>query len=620
MDVSVIIPTRNKKDDLRRCLQAVLAQQLHGAFEVLVCDDGSTDGTPEWIGRWFASESRLRCLSQAPRGPAAARNLGIRRARAPLIAMTDDDTIPQPGWLEALRVAAGFQGPPDGVLGVEGRVTAGRPLGPCETAPVNDSGGVYLTCNALYRRDALIEAGGFDERFPFPAFEDCDLAARIGHRGIAWAPDAVVVHPPRLVTWQTMLARFRYLPWAMVTARRYGYFGWPRFPTRRPRAASLANAVVKLPAGRFLSAVRSLAAHPGPALRAAIRALAEPFAALALAAPRLLRFDLESAALQMDSLGLASPQARVGLVIVHYRRPDQLLRCLRSFEAVRCPNLARIVVANETRPQEADRLRRELPAVEWVVSRENLGYTGGNNLGIERALELGCDYILVMNDDTVLLNPDFITGLVRFLELNPAVALAGPRVHLREPGRIQNTVLRCPSLLGNVLDWFGFRLFPGLYERSGDAVRPAEMLNGVCVMLRAAAVRQVGAFDPLFFNYIEDADLGLRLRSRGWTIAYLPIDSIVHLQKETGYDLYGWASLLLRRNAVYFLRKHRRPAQAWMLAAANMLLTLGRTCLSASRPDFRRRLDFSRALWRELRAVLWTGSWNPAPAWKPQSE
>jgi GT2 family glycosyltransferase len=262
--------------------------------------------------------------------------------------------------------------------------------------------------------------------------------------------------------------------------------------------------------------------------------------------------------------------------------------------------------------EQVERLRSRLPGLEWVVSTANRGYTGANNLGIQRALELGSNYLLVMNDDTECIAPDFIRRLVSFLELNPRVALAGPRVYLRRRGEVQNTVLCYPSLMGNLFDWFGFRLFPRLYERSGDAPRLAEMLNGVCVMVRAAAIRQVGAFDASFFMYVEDADLGWRLRRAGWQIAYLPVDSIIHHQKTAGYDLEGKVSLLLRRNSVYFLRKHHRPVEAWGLAAANLLLALARTFATTSAEKFRRRLSFCRALWREFRQVL-SGASLPEP-------
>jgi len=595
VDVSVIIPTHNKVAELGRCLEAVLGQQLDGSFEVLVCDDGSTDGTRERMETWSSSEPRLRYLRQPNRGPAAARNLGIRHAQAPLVAMTDDDTIPDPGWLRKLVEAVGRPG----AVAVEGRVTPGRPLGPAETAPVNDAGGVYLTCNLACRRDALLEVGGFDERFPYAAFEDCDLAAKLRARGeMVWAPEAVVVHPPRALTWRGTIRRLRHWPWVLVTGRRYGYLGWPRYATRHPRARVLWSALVTLPAGRFLEALR------GRSLRAALWAAAEPFIALVRAVPEILTFDLESAAFQMDYLNLSAGLPPLGVVIVHYKQPEMLVRCVESLRSCDYPALRIIVVDSASEPASLERLQSRLPGVEWIARSDNVGYTGGNNLGLARAMESGCERILLLNADTECIAPDFLRRLARFLERNPRVALAGPRVYLRGRGEVQNTILRYPSLYRNVLDWAGYRLFPGRYQRSGDRVRVAEMLNGVCVMLRAEAVRQVGAFDPRFFMYVEDADLGWRLRRAGWQVAYVPVDSIIHHQKDEGYDLYGEVSLLIRRNAVYFLRKHGRRAQARGLAALNLLLAVVRICGAGSAKDFQRRWSFVQALYQELGKAL----------------
>ena len=237
------------------------------------------------------------------------------------------DTLPDRQWLSHLARAAARPG----LVGVEGRVTPGRPLGPCEAAPVNESGGVYLTCNAMYRRDALVHAGGFDERFPYAAFEDCDLAARLRSLGeIAWTPAAVVVHPPRPITVRSRRRRFHHLPWVMTVARRYGYLGWSRYRTRHPRGRVLWSALVALPAGHLLSALRAFPSWPLQSLCAGLWALAEPFLALWFAVPELLRFNLDSAALHVDSLELAASPARVALVVLNYRQPDLLVRDRKS--------------------------------------------------------------------------------------------------------------------------------------------------------------------------------------------------------------------------------------------------------------------------------------------------
>src|SRR5262245_43038369 len=120
--ISVVVPTRNRAADLGRCLEALAEQDISlDSFEVLVCDDGSTEPIETIVGEYARRGLRVRHLSQSPRGPAAARNLGIRNARAGIVAMTDSDTLPDRGWLR--RLGQALTDHPEAVA-VEGQVYA----------------------------------------------------------------------------------------------------------------------------------------------------------------------------------------------------------------------------------------------------------------------------------------------------------------------------------------------------------------------------------------------------------------------------------------------------------------------------------------------------------------
>jgi glycosyltransferase involved in cell wall biosynthesis len=191
--VSVVIATRNRREPLERCL-AALARQRFRDFEVVVVDDGSVDTTPE-IADFFDG---VRVIRQEHRGAAAARNLGVRNALGELVAFTDDDCIPDEGWLEAAM--ARFAEP--GVVAVEGRTVSTSPeRSPTSLPLVNLHGGKLATCNMIYRRQAILDAGGFAEaELPFLG-EDRDLAHRVRRVGsIVFEPAAVVAHPVRHLT------------------------------------------------------------------------------------------------------------------------------------------------------------------------------------------------------------------------------------------------------------------------------------------------------------------------------------------------------------------------------------------------------------------------------------
>lgn len=201
--VAVIVPTYNRASTLRLCLRALATQDYPGPHVVIVVDDGSTDETPEII----AAFREVVYLRQANRGPAAARNRGVAEAsprgragvNAEIIAFTDDDCLPPPDWLS--RLSDGYQRHPEivgagGYLAAPAELLRHNRLAQYERSVGRDEygagdqevlGGFDCpaggTNNMSYRREVLLQAGGFDETFPFAAGEDADLKLRICQGG-----------------------------------------------------------------------------------------------------------------------------------------------------------------------------------------------------------------------------------------------------------------------------------------------------------------------------------------------------------------------------------------------------------------------------------------------------
>lgn len=209
--MSVVIPTYRRHDLLQRCLRALANQSLDAAqYEVLVCDDANEQATRRFVAEIAAnSRSRIRYLAVVDRhGPAAARNVGWRAAKADLIAFTDDDCQPQPGWL-----AGGLAALESGADAAWGKLV--MPLPPVPTDYEHDAAGlanaVFVTANCFCRRSALEAVGGFDERFTAAWREDSDLYFSLLEHGfcVRRAAEAVVVHPVRAASWGVSLKQQR---------------------------------------------------------------------------------------------------------------------------------------------------------------------------------------------------------------------------------------------------------------------------------------------------------------------------------------------------------------------------------------------------------------------------
>lgn len=211
--IAVVIPTYDRPDTLARLLDALdRCAPVDGGVEIVVVDDGSTVDVRSVVAR----HRSVRLVEQANAGPAAARNRGWRTTTAPIVAFTDDDTVPEPDWL--VDMVRAFDGAPaTGAIG--GRIVAlapGRLAGFVQAEAlvghaVHDDGVRHLvTANVAYRRHVLEQLGGFDERFRGASGEDTDLTLRTataGH-GLAVIDGAVVAHDNR-TTFADLLATYR---------------------------------------------------------------------------------------------------------------------------------------------------------------------------------------------------------------------------------------------------------------------------------------------------------------------------------------------------------------------------------------------------------------------------
>lgn len=208
MIVSVVVPTYKRPELLNRCLAALLAQDLDATqFEIVIADDAASEETRQLVEWWTNSPvkngplPRLRYVAvQGGHGPAIARNAGWRAARGKIIAFTDDDCIPDPAWLRA--GIAHFR---NNVSGVQGRVVMPVPDPPTDyeldASKLQEA--EFVTANCFVRREALEEAGGFDERFRLAWREDSDLYFTLlnCNKKIVRATDVIVVHPVRPGEW-----------------------------------------------------------------------------------------------------------------------------------------------------------------------------------------------------------------------------------------------------------------------------------------------------------------------------------------------------------------------------------------------------------------------------------
>lgn len=272
--------------------------------------------------------------------------------------------------------------------------------------------------------------------------------------------------------------------------------------------------------------------------------------------------------------GLGMPARGVAVVIVGYNEKHLMSACLSSWDAVDYEPVFIIYVDNTSTDGSLEYVRQSFPKVCAISSGGNLGYCGGNNAGIRRALEAGAEFVLILNPDTVVCNPRFVQSLVDYLEHHPDVGKVGPRVFLREVGKVQNTILEWPSIFGSAWSKMQPKERRDLGRNSGSIDKPVEVsvLNGCCVLVRAQALRDVGLYDEEYWCYLDEAEWDWRAEKAGWKRHFVPIDSIIHLQKESGYDFASRSNFLMKRNTAIWYLNAGKPLSllVWVLGTTSV--------------------------------------------------
>ncbi len=221
-------------------------------------------------------------------------------------------------------------------------------------------------------------------------------------------------------------------------------------------------------------------------------------------------------------------------VIVNYRSREALRRCLAALEAEGAGLAHEIVVVDNDPGDDAFApLAREFRQARGIRNHENVGYARAINQGI--AATSG-EFVLAMNPDCVL-ERGSLAALIGYLRAHPRAGVVGPMI-LDSDGSLQYSARSFPDHLTFLFNRYSLltRLFPRnrfsrrylLSDWDHASVREVDWLSGACLMVRRAAIAQVGPMDEAYFMFNEDVDWCRRMRLGGWAVVYVPDARVVH--------------------------------------------------------------------------------------------
>lgn len=247
---------------------------------------------------------------------------------------------------------------------------------------------------------------------------------------------------------------------------------------------------------------------------------------------------------------------RICAIVVNFNGTRLTCQCVDSLLSSHYSNLKIVIVDNGSEDRPGDLFRERYPQCEVIESKQNRGYTGGVNIGLEHGLKGDADFFLVLNNDT-LIEPDMIGLLVQAADEHPNAGLISPKILYLEP---RDSIW---------YDGGAFSLFFGVSRhtrlRQKDAQtrlepRLVSFISGCAFLIGRHTLEQVGLMDETLFHIAEDADLSVRVRKAGYDLVYIPRARLYHVESIATLKYFGSPVqlYLATRNILYVHKKHSR--------------------------------------------------------------
>ncbi|MFA7209299.1 MAG: glycosyltransferase family 2 protein [Parcubacteria group bacterium] len=211
---------------------------------------------------------------------------------------------------------------------------------------------------------------------------------------------------------------------------------------------------------------------------------------------------------------------KVSIIILDYNGGELLKNCLESVQGVDYPDFSVIVVDNGSQDGSLRMVQETFPDVSVLKNGSNLGFSGGNNVGIRYALERGADYVLLLNQDTEV-EPDFLKKLMVAARENPSAGILSPLIFWKKTDKVWFS--------GGRIDWLAMKTHHEKKRRQGAPYKSG-FVTACSMFVKKDVFEKIGLLDDKFFLYWEDADFSYRAKKAGFAMLVVPESVIYHFE------------------------------------------------------------------------------------------
>lgn len=229
---------------------------------------------------------------------------------------------------------------------------------------------------------------------------------------------------------------------------------------------------------------------------------------------------------------------KVSIILLNYNGKEDTLECLQSLQKLRQKRVQTetFVVDNASRDGSVDAIYEKFPKVEIIENKTNLGFCEGNNIGAKKAFKKGADYVLILNNDTIV-HPTLVEELVKTVKREKAdIASAkiyfAPGFEFHKERYSEKERGKVFWYAGGIIDWNNIlpqhRGVDEIDKGQYNNIETTQFATGCTTLVSRKAYLSIGLYDPVFFAYFEDADFSVRAQRKGYKIIYVPKAMLWH--------------------------------------------------------------------------------------------
>lgn len=268
--------------------------------------------------------------------------------------------------------------------------------------------------------------------------------------------------------------------------------------------------------------------------------------------------------MSQTSSGISSTTGKIAVVVLNYNNAPDTIECVKSLAAHEGQSCLIIIVDNSSTDNSVEEIRRGLAGIDHhlIISPDNRGYAAGNNLGIRYAVSRDCDFVCILNNDT-LLTTNSVSQLATYLDQDPGCSVAGPAIlEYSNPGIVQSAGANINLLTGSVAP---------LYEGASSSSLPSESytcgyIGGACMMFRSSDLERLHHLPENYFLFFEETEWCYQASRHVAPVKCVPSISILHKGSASISKNNVNKSDLIIKNRVLFERRNANPIEFLVFA------------------------------------------------------